>query len=446
MNKPFLSLSMVVLCSFTAMAQTQTNTPHGANMPKSVKSNPLTANKTTATDSRAVGFAYYSFDNGTLGLEDSSHAYYNSNLGYDFAVDEWRYQIAKSWDALGTENYRISHTFDSKNRISTALYEYLDIATWKTEEMTWYTFAPNGQIAITKDAYYNGLAWDTTLTTYTYNTQGNILTQLTERYNDMTSAWENDYRVTNTYNSNGLLDVSLSESYNTGTSQWENGYRTTHAYNSNKQLITTTNEMYMMGNWQQGGQQAYTYDVNGNVSVELHKSWNGVSFEDYERLTHIYNGKDKISTTYESYVGSNWVNWRQQTYSYNSYHQSTVETNKSWDIASSQFIFKQGDDEQRYYYEEFPNSVKDATVAKGSMKVYPVPAGNELNLKTNFATAQNATVTMFDMTGRMVKQLSLPTATQHSQRVDVSSLPAGHYTVQLNAGATNLVQHVNIVK
>jgi hypothetical protein len=252
-------------------------------------------------------------------------------------------------------------------------------------------------------------------------------------------------RVTNTYNTNGLLDVSLNETYNTGTSQWENSYRMTNTYNSNNELTSTLSEGYISGNWMPSGKQTFTY-TNGKVTVSLDQQWNGSAYIDNRRTTNAYSGNDLVTATYEQYFGGNWMNDRQDSYTYNSYHQTKVETAKSWNNGSSQFEFANGDNEIYYYYEEYTNSVKDVDAKSSSMKVYPVPARNELTLKTSFATAQSCMVTLFDMSGRMVKQMSLPTAKEHTHHIDVTNLPAGNYTMQLNAGGTNMVQQVSVVK
>jgi hypothetical protein len=119
---------------------------------------------------------------------------------------------------------------------------------------------------------------------------------------------------------------------------------------------------------------------------------------------------------------------------------------KSWDANIQQFVWQMGDNEERNYYETFTNSVKDAAKTNAGLTVYPVPARNELNVKLNLTSAQNATITLHDATGSVVKVITTPTAAQYSQRIDVSNLPAGHYIVRMVAGSAVSTQHVNIVK
>ena len=84
------------------------------------------------------------------------------------------------------------------------------------------------------------------------------------------------------------------------------------------------------------------------------------------------------------------------------------------------------------------SSVPEAAVTTSTLKMYPNPVSTEATV--NFELNQKATVTcqVFDMTGRMVKVMSLGTLNEgnHETKVSVEGLAKGAYVLRLNAGRT----------
>lgn len=69
-----------------------------------------------------------------------------------------------------------------------------------------------------------------------------------------------------------------------------------------------------------------------------------------------------------------------------------------------------------------------------TLNVYPVPANNDINFEFNFDAPSHAQVFVRDMNGRVVKAKNFGRALPGVQKynIDISALPNGIYTVELN--------------
>ncbi|MAT38337.1 MAG: hypothetical protein CL946_01900, partial [Ectothiorhodospiraceae bacterium] len=76
--------------------------------------------------------------------------------------------------------------------------------------------------------------------------------------------------------------------------------------------------------------------------------------------------------------------------------------------------------------------------------VYPNPAAGSVSLTYSLETAGTITIAVYDQLGRKVRTLHQGTMQRgtHSERLDLTGLPAGVYSVVLNAGTERAVQKV----
>ena len=444
MLKKLSLFSAALLCLF-ATARAQQNVNHAPASLRQVLTNGASS-KTTATASRLVAVTNRYMQNGNLDLYDSTRCYYPSGYGYDLLLDEWKFDNAKSWEHDGSsyvDEYIVTHTFDANGRTETTKYEFYDNGQWNTEGYETYTYDANGNVATTLDAYNNGTTWDSTRGTLTYNPQGKVTLQLNEDYNTVTMMWEPMRRTTLTYNANGDMLTSTTEVWNMG--QWQNSYRVANTYVNNL-LSESLNEVWFSGMWHNSNKEIFSYDANGNLTQNLNDYWNAGQWEPGQRITHTYNANnDKTSTTYENYGSGNYEYQNRVLYdNYNTYHQEGIETNETWNATLGQFEMQDGDEETRYYYEEYSQSVKDSKGAVAGMHIYPNPARGMLKVSATFDEAVVASLTMLDMNGRTVKQTMLPAVRQQNTTINISNLPAGTYLLQMNANGKMQMQKVVI--
>jgi len=93
-------------------------------------------------------------------------------------------------------------------------------------------------------------------------------------------------------------------------------------------------------------------------------------------------------------------------------------------------------------------SIEDGIVRKSLGAIaFPNPVADELNLKYELETASSVKISIYDLSGKLIRTLAA-TAPQgagtHEIKTDLSDLPAGRYFVSLQAG--NQLQSITILK
>lgn len=402
-------------------------------------------NKGTGTESRLVASAEWYFDTALEPL-DSFYTTYTGQNGYDFNIDDWKYTSAKGWEYNGTsydENYRLTRTFDVSNRITASLGEQFDGSAWTPSYTERYTFNTAGLIDVNVSGYYNGSQWDSSRYTYVYDAKGRVIDQVTESWNTSGSNWDKTNRMLTIYNTADLVEMSYGMNW---TTSWDTSSRTVYNYTSNK-LNSRIYQSKMGGIWTDMYMDTMTYDGTGKMIQSEGKSWNGTAWEPQQRITNTYNtANDLVTEINENYQGSAYVYSSQVLYTYNSYHQPLTETNKTWNSATSKFEFDMGDYETYNYYEEFTNGVGKFEIVKGSINVYPMPAVNQLNISLNWNKTQASALVLYDMNGRVVKRINLAAAIQSNCVMDISTLPAGTYTLKVTGTDGSLSKNISIIK
>jgi hypothetical protein len=397
---------------------------------------PATASKTTSTDSRMVALANYRMKSGNLELTDTTqYTYNNPAYGYDYKVEAWKYAKATVWlydGSLYNEYRNIGRTFDAGNHTETVHTEKYAGNMWQPDADTNYSYDANGNIVAMITGNFNGTGWDSSRFTYSYDAGGRLKEQVYATFFYSTNAWATRGRTTYTYNTAGGLTATLQEEWK--NQQWSNVYRITGIYN-NGLCIEELFEVYTAGNWENNSKLIYTYDATGKKIQHETLNWQGVIWDPYQRLTYTYDINENVTSIIEEmHDVQGYFKTRKTEMTYNGHNRVLVKKELMWDVAQQQFIMKNNNLETRYYYEEFTNSVNNGIAAAiESIQVSPNPATGMLHLHAAFDRATAASITMTDMTGRMVKQTTLPAARQHDATINVKDMPAGIYTLTLDA-------------
>jgi hypothetical protein len=108
--------------------------------------------------------------------------------------------------------------------------------------------------------------------------------------------------------------------------------------------------------------------------------------------------------------------------------------------------FQPGNPENNYYYETYNLGVKSVAQATGDVNVFPVPAQNVMNIGVNWTVPQTATVTIYNVTGTIIRQWSTPESTQYSTTIPVNNIAAGTYMVAVTgADGSRIVKQIAVV-
>jgi hypothetical protein len=214
--------------------------------------------------------------------------------------------------------------------------------------------------------------------------------------------------------------------------------------------LTTTNSTWNGAAWTPATMYTNTYDTSGNMINTLYQtydspsaSWINNTLNSYSNfVTGTHNPQMSLLQTWDTTGGGRWDNIRQFTNAYNSYNQLTSSTGESWNIVG-EFEFALNDPMTNYYYETYSTSnvsVKNVAGNGNEVNIYPVPAHNMLHVDLNWQVAQAATITIYDVQGRVIRQWDAPGGTQYFSAVSVDNLATGTYFVKINGTQSQVVK------
>ena len=140
-------------------------------------------------------------------------------------------------------------------------------------------------------------------TTYTYDSKGNVLQQLTV---DTVTNTEN--RLTNTYDNYGNTIGYVYEYYNGSSWDTTDTYSSTYTYDNNGNVTTETDS----SNKKPSYKYVYTYDANGNLTSEVDIAWDTTTKAFVNNAFYVYNYANNTltSSTYQQWstVTNSWIN------------------------------------------------------------------------------------------------------------------------------------------
>jgi len=181
-------------------------------------------------------------------------------------------------------------TMSSYRKIS---YEYLktDIATksefywrnaaWELSEVNSYNYLANGKLqTLTTSIYQANVIQSSHLSTFTYNSDGNVNTQLIQQKDGIDGDWLNNQFVNWYYTTNGSILVSSlrTKKWNADLQKWDHTQRTDYGYNLNNQIVTETNQQWKDMFWDIEARYDYVYDSSGRqisklLSMPIYNEW-----------------------------------------------------------------------------------------------------------------------------------------------------------------------------
>ena len=204
----------------------------------------------------------------------------------------------------------------SKASASSAILYYPSTVVIGDTTRSKYTYDTNGNQLTELDENFTNSQWTNSYRyTYTYNNKGNRLTSLEEQY--YKGAWDIAEKDSTTYDSNGNAVESSRMMYSNGV--FSIGYRATMTYDAHGNQLTHINKIDTSGTWVYSYRYTCTYDANNNLLTELSENYtNGIWINSY-RYTCTYDANSNLLTELsENYTNGTWVNSSRYTYTYNS--------------------------------------------------------------------------------------------------------------------------------
>ncbi|RYE26217.1 MAG: T9SS type A sorting domain-containing protein [Sphingobacteriales bacterium] len=426
MNK-LLSAFIFVTISFCAKAQNKTTTTSSRMVGESYYSYSTTSSNFIFTDSSAYT---YSGDHGgdaltppqydtrtvSTGTNGTPQLQYNYISIYD-AYDNIAIAKVTKWNTFtqNWDNDSITHTsLNGINYIDTDTVYWWNGAVDIPAVSHAYAYTHSGKQAVIYTYLHNGTAWQPNAYTtcqYLYSSSDK-LTEYILFYNTVNSSLNK--RETYVYDGSGQPIERKGYDFEKLTNQWINRDVIYYHYNSNGQC-----DEQVTGKWQRFkmaydtiGRYSYAYDAGGSLIETVYSTYNSVNL--------VY------------------TNLSRHQYTYNSYAQRITEIRQTWDGFA--WNYSVTDYKRYYYYDVFAlNTLSQMKTQECSLRLYPVPANNILNVAINRDIEQSYTLTIADMMGRVVYS-DQGIMNREQSVIDVSALPAGAYNIILR-GDKGGVQH-----
>lgn len=387
--------------------------------------------KATGADTRLIATAKYIYTIISLEPFDSSSIKYSGNNGYDYATQNWKYDTMHRYGFNGsTWQYidRVSQVI-SGNRIFLNYTQISSAGNWTDNERNTYTYTDGLLTTQTTEINSGGTLRNDLRVTNTYNADKQIVQSTYEGWNVPGNQWINANRSITHYNSSKQPDTILWQQWN-GT-LWEDQSRTLNIYTGG--ILTTILHQGKTGSmWQDATRNMYTNDAAGHHLVDELENWSqpSQSWIKVFRETNTYTGDDLATTTHAEWTGSNFADRYRYIFTYNTDHHMLSEETQSWDIFTNQWAHKYGADHlTHYYYEPYTNDVMEVTGNMAGMQVYPVPAVGQLNIALTLRQAQPVTISIVDLTGKIVKSFTSQAGTTYRRTIDISGMAPGQYLI-----------------
>ena len=330
-------------------------------------------------------------------------------------------QIA-TWQTTDNEKFRTVYTYDEYEYYLYEEYTKIDEGDgWVDFYMITYEYDFSGNVieALGKSAYGTGVMENDARASYTYDFD--MLSEVIYQYWDG-NGWVNETKEV--YNYNGDVTTVLYWDWN-GTN-WTSDELYTYTYGNNTIELVI---QYMQGGaWQNDERYTFALDFDENVAEILVENWSGNQWEFYQKSVYYYEDGVYTSMTIEF---ENGVVTQQNNYSYEDGNATHGECKS---LTDGQMVPCDGELEMAYGYNaetktyygsevdivyvDLTNVNENAQV--DHVKVYPVPAENELIIQTEgFQKAE-----VYSLTGQKMMESLQP-------KLNVSALSSGVYLLKV---------------
>lgn len=273
--------------------------------------------------------------------------YYNGGQ-----TDEWVLQKSEDY-AYNADNLCIEHT---RTEWVKGL-GYNDPDEWLCNYKEEYSYA-NGKkiemIVYDFDSYAKTLS-PSYKKVYVYDNE--LLSEIDHYvYDHASSSWamQISSKATYTYNANGQIVTELKQEYTSGT--WKNNTKYVYEYNENNQLISKTQSLWTTtssgGYFTEQYQFQYTYDTNGNLLQCKNCTWQGTSYPSgwvsYSIYAYSYSASNQLLSRIITRLNKNtqqWEGFDKLEYDYDADGDIYRVTDWDWDDATNDWTGY-----RRYYY------------------------------------------------------------------------------------------------
>ena len=323
---------------------------------------------------------------------------------------------------------------------------------WKNNSKSIYTYDASNNLINTINQVWNGSTWaPVSQEQYSYNSANEVIFYTYSLWNSTSNMFVLSNQKSYAYVGGMGAIMQETDQANVGgtitnTAQYNYSYDT-------GLLSTTTYSVWNGTNWANNYKYTYSYDASHNRITSLYQTynsststWTNDTLKNYTTFASYSAGAAMLPSletdqVWDTTGGGSWKNSIQYMYSYNGSSQMTSMVGTSWNIAGL-WENANGDPAANYHYSPFSEAVNDVKNAAGQAFVFPIPAQGVLNINLTWKEAQSCTISLIDMSGRVVKQTGTPVAAQYNAVMPIENVPDGNYLVKINGTNGQIVKQV----
>ncbi len=342
-----------------------------------------------------------------------------------------------------------TYTYDN-NYIVSVIVQIWQNENWVNDLKATYVNDNRGNhISDTEEKWIN-LAWENYQRfSSTYDGNSNLLTSLTEIWNDQ---WENSSRETNTYDGNNNRLTSLNEKWE--NNNWVGEFRNTMSYDASNNILRQTNEIYDFTEWKYKDRYTYTYDANENLLSNFYEAWLNGQWSNWGFYGYTYDINNNLLTSiYQLWNTGQWQNVWKQSYEYDANNNLTTGNyytwiNSIWTPSDGSLLFHdQLNNGFGFYGFKITVSYKNSPTYIDSEKValtdyllsqnYPNPFNPSTRIQYAISSRQFVQLKVYDVLGNEVATLVDEEKPVGSYEVEfnASKLTSGIYFYKIKAGS-----------
>jgi len=190
---------------------------------------------------------------------------------------------------------------------------------------------------------------------YAYDTFGNELTSLSQNWDTSYGTWVNDRKYSSTYDASENIISWLIQCWNTGIGNWTNYSKDNFTYDASGNRISYIRQNWdgEIGNWVNNWKHSYTYDETGIMLSYLNQDWdtNIGNWVNSRKYVFIYDATgNRLSYLCQNWDAeyATWVNGWKRTYTYDASGNRLLELRMDWDNNSSSWL---NDGKYEYQYD-----------------------------------------------------------------------------------------------
>ncbi|RYE24774.1 MAG: T9SS type A sorting domain-containing protein [Sphingobacteriales bacterium] len=356
----------------------------------------------------------YTYNTGTASWDKSSQTIstYDTKQNLETATSQ-------NWNGTAWVNTNKSlYAYDANNNNTQVITQNWNGTTFENNRRTTKTYDANNRLTENTEQTWDGSAWANTngnKTIFTYTASGRPETKITQSWSS--GAWKNDNKYFYNYTGNNIYpDDQVAQNWN-GTT-WDNVSKQIYTYASPGVLQTSVSQDWISGAWQNSGKSDLTTDANtGSITTVISATWDGSAWKNSSKINYGFNSNNLVS----SYDGQSW------------------NAGGFWEYAV-------GAIKQTVYYEQYTNNVAGVDAQQGTLKLYPNPVLNMLNIDMAWDNAEPFTVTVYDMQGRVVRHFTEVATKNYSKTIGTDDMSIGSYMLVIKGAKGQTSAMFNVIK